>query len=162
MSSSMYSTTIDNSIIRAHQQGYDNTLYVIRYLLDQCNDAKFEDERIEIATKMFKFINKNPNILIYEPTFCTIVNQKINEFTNQITKNTESYNKAEYNKAIKMMKFSIHSNIHNSYTRSNIYKHLDEINSILYNYNSLSYYNELLIEMNKVRNTIQQNNKEIY
>jgi hypothetical protein len=144
----------DNSIIRARKQGYDNALYVIRYLLDQIQESKFEDERAKIAIKMFKYINNNPNVLIYEPNFCNMVMTKINEFNSQITKKTEMFNKADYDKAIKMMKVSMRVNVHNSHTRSAIYKHLDEINSLLNDYNSVSYYEQLQKEMNKVTKTI--------
>ena len=153
-------TPVDNGIIRARQQGYDNALYVIRYLLDQIQDSKFEDERTEIAIKMFKFINKNPNVLIYEPKFCNTVASKINEFSNQIATKTTMFNKADYDKAIKMMKVSMRVNVHNSDARSTIYKHLDAINTILNDYSSMSYYDQLKTEMNKVSKIIQKINAE--
>lgn len=151
---------IDNDIIRAQQHGYDSALYVIRYLLDQIQDSKFEDERTGIAIKMFKFINKNPHVLIYEPKFCNTVASKITEFSNQIAKKTKMFNMADYDKAIKIMKVSIRVNVHNSDTRSTIYKHLDAINSILNDYSSLSYYVQLKTEMDQVSRTIQKINTE--
>lgn len=155
-----FNTPIDIGIISARHQGYDKDLYVIRYLLDQIQDSKFEDERTEIAIKMFKFINKNPTVLIYEPKFCNAVALKINEFSNQISKKTTMFNRADYDKAIKMMKVSMRVNVHNSDTRSTIYKHLDAINTILNDYNSLSYNAQLKTEMNKVSRIIQKINAE--
>jgi hypothetical protein len=150
------STTIvsDPGIIRARDMGYENSLFVVRYLLNEFDTAKFEDERSEIATKMFKFLNDNPAILIHEPNFRDTVLKKIDDITLLIdTKNT-LYKKAQYSNAIKMMKMSMLGNVRNSKMRTDIYKHLNEISYILDDYSVWSNRIELRNEMNMLYNTI--------
>lgn len=151
-------SVIHNTINRARENGYDNTVYVIRYLLDEFEKTEFEDERTEIATKMFKFINSNPSILKYEPRFCDVVIKKINELTETIVKKNEMYDKAQYNKAIKMMKFSMLMNVRNTKMRTDIYNHLNEISSILNNYSTWSERSQLKSEMNKVTHIVKNIN----
>lgn len=148
-------SVVYTAIYPAPKNGYDNAIYIIRYLLDELENAEFEDERTEIAIKMFKFINSNPNILKFEPRFRDVVLKKINEINENIVKKNEMYNKAEYNKTIKMMKFSMLMNIRNNKMRTDIYKHLNEISSILNKYSNWSERNQLKSEMNKVSLTLQ-------
>jgi hypothetical protein len=68
------------------------------------------------------------------------------------------FNKANYAKAIKILKVSMRINIHNTHIRSAIYNHLDAINSIINEYSSLSKYDQLINEMNKVSKLIQNIN----
>jgi hypothetical protein len=154
--------TTDIGITRARENGYDNAVYVIRYLLDEFDSAKYEDQRTEIALKMFKYLNANPSILIYEPQFCESVLAKIDDINNVITTKEEMFKKADYSKAIKMMKMSMLMNVRNSQMRTDIYKHLNEISSILDSYSNWSQRTELRSEMNTLINnyqTIVQNSK---
>ncbi len=150
------SNTTDN-ITRAREKGYDNAVYVLRYLLDECNNAEFEDDRTEITMKIFKYINSNPTILSYEPALCSTITKKINELNENISKKIEMYKKAEYNKAIQMMKLSMRLIIRNSEMREDIYKHLDDISTILADYSHWSKRSQLKSEMNKVARIIQSN-----
>ena len=86
----------ENSIDRARKNGYDDTLYICSYLLGQINNAEYEDQRTEIAEKMFKILNKNPNILIYEPRIRNSVLNKIDYLTNHINNQTQEYNNKKY------------------------------------------------------------------
>lgn len=147
-------TTTDIGIIRAREKGYDNALYVIRYLLDEFDTAKFEDERTDVALKIFKFLNTNPSILINEPKFCQSVLEKIDDINHQITSKEEMFQKADYAKAIKMMKTSMLVNVRNSKMRTDIYKHLNDISSILNDYSTWSHRTELRTEMNKLVSTV--------
>lgn len=147
----------DIGIDRARDLGYENAVYVIRYLLNQFDAAQFEDERTEIATNMFKFLNANPTILIHEPNFRDCVIQKINDISHLIVTKDSLYKKAEYHKAIKMMKASMLLHIRNSKMRTDIYKHLNEISSILDKYTVWSQRGQLLNEMN----TLSQNIKSL-
>jgi hypothetical protein len=154
--------TTDIGITRARENGYDNAVYVIRYLLDEFDSAKYEDQRSEIALKMFKYLNANPSILIYEPQFCESVLAKIDDINTVITTKEEMFKKADYSKAIKMMKMSMLINVRNSQMRTDIYKHLNEISSILDSYSNWSHRTELRSEMNTLINnyqTITQNSK---
>ena len=76
---------------------YKYTAHVIRYLIDECNKAQFEDQRIQIVEKIFNYLNKNPNILIYEPKFRNSVVNKMKEFENHINEQNNKYNKSKYN-----------------------------------------------------------------
>jgi hypothetical protein len=150
-------TTNDIGINRAQDLGYDNAVYVVRYLLNEFDTTRFEEERTEIATKIFKFLNTNPAILIHEPNFRDSVIQKINDIKKMIAVKDSLYKKAEYSKAIKMMKTSMLTNVRNSKMRTDIYKHLNEISSILNSYTVWSQRTHLLNEMN----TLSQNIKNL-
>jgi hypothetical protein len=127
-------TTIDSGIERARNGGYDSTVYVVKYLLEECDNCKNPEDRIEIASKMFDILNKNPKILICEPKFRTAVTDKINEVDNLIKKRKDAFAKAEYTKAIEMMKLSMRVHLNNSKMRNKIYEHLNGINTILNEY----------------------------
>lgn len=139
--------TRDIGITRAREMGYDNALFVMRYLLDEFDNTKLEDDRTEIATKMFKFLNANPSILLYEPTLRDVVMKKIKNINQLILTKDEKYNKAEYSKAIKMMKLSMLINVNNTKMRTDIYNHLNEISYILNDYSNWSHHNILKNEM---------------
>lgn len=143
----------DIGLVRARELGYDNALFVVRYLLNEFDAAQFEDDRTEIATKMFKFLNDNPAILHYEPNFRDSVLKKIDDINLLIATKESLYKKAEYSKAIKMMKTSMFMNIRNSKMRTDIYKHLNEISCILDDYSSWSKRTHLRNEMNKLQKT---------
>ncbi len=145
----------DIGIDRARDLGYDNAVYVIRYLLNEFDVAQFEDERTELATKMFKFLNENPAILIHEPNFRDSVIQKIDDISHLIATKDSLYKKAEYHKAINMMKASMLLHIRNSKMRTDIYKHLNEISSILDKYTVWSQRTQLLNEMNILSQNIK-------
>lgn len=147
-------TTTDIGIVRAREKGYDNALFVIRYLLDEFDIAKFEDERTDIALKMFKFLNANPSILVNETKFRDSVFSKIDDINHVITTKEEMFKKAEYAKAINMMKTSMLMNVRNSKMRADIYNHLNQISSILNNYSTWARRTELRNEMNKLVNTV--------
>lgn len=149
-------TTTDIGITRARENGYDNALYVVRYLIDEFDAAKFEDERTDIATKMFKFLNANPGILIHESNFREAVIKKIADIESLIDTKHTLYESAEYSKAIKMMKASMFMNVRNSKMRTDIYKHLNEISNILNDYSSWSHRTQLRTEMNKLSKNIQK------
>ena len=126
----------DSGIVRARANGYDDTVFVVRYLLNESDTATCSEDRLQIAEKMFDILNKNPNILIYEPKFRATVIKKMSELETIITKRTDGFNKAEYKKAINIMKLSMKAHITNSKIRANIYEHLDGINTELSDYNT--------------------------
>ena len=126
----------DSGIIRARINGYDDTVFVVRYLLGQSDAAKCSEDRLQIAENMFDVLNKNPNILIYEPKFRTAVINKMNEFNDTITKRADGFDKAEYKKAINIMKLSMRGHITNTKMRAKIYDHLNSITNELSDYNN--------------------------
>lgn len=125
----------DNGLIRARVNGYDNTIFVVRYLLNESDAATCSEDRLQIAEKVFEILNKNPSILIYEPKFRATVIKKMDELNDTITKRTDGFIKAEYNKAIHIMKLSMKLHITHSKIRTKIYDHLDSINTELSDYN---------------------------
>ena len=127
-------TSIDKGLERARSGGYDSTIYIVKYLLEECNNSTNPEDRIEITSKIFDILNKNPKILIYEPKFRNAVINKLNEAEELIKRRKDTFNKTEYAKAIDMMKLSMRVNISNSKMRNNIYSHLCAINTILSDY----------------------------
>jgi hypothetical protein len=147
-------TNIDTGIMRARRYGYDNTVYVIRYLLDEMNNAQYEDERAEIATKMFQVINKTPNLLIYEPKFRNIIIDKMIELDKHIDARIEKYNKSKYEDAIKMLNLSVSVNIRNSHTRNLINAKIQEIEAALKDYEAWVPGTKMKNEFTTLRNTL--------
>jgi hypothetical protein len=144
----------EDGLTRARLYGYDDTAFVARFLLNQCNNAEYEDKRADIAEQLFHILNKNPNILIYEPKFRTVVQTKVIEFEEHLNNRVESFNKANYTDAIKMMKLSMRVNIRNSNMREAIYKHIAEISSILKEYDVWSKGDTFRLELNKMNHTL--------
>lgn len=126
--------SIDDSLARARSKGYDNTIHVVKYLLDECNISKNLEERLDLATKIFETINKNPKILIYEPKFRLVVANKMKEADELIRIRKNTFHKASYDNTLKMMKMSMYTNITNSVMRRKIYEHISAINITLNEY----------------------------
>jgi hypothetical protein len=145
----------DVGIIRARRHGYDNTVYIIQYLLTELESAQFEDERAEIATKMFRFINKNPNLLIYEPKFRNVIINKMQELDKHIDARIQKYQKSKYEEALQVLKLSVSVNIRNSKTRQTIAKKLEEINTALEEYETWAPGTEMKNEFLYLRNTLR-------
>jgi hypothetical protein len=148
-------TSNDNGLIRARLNGYDDIIFITRYLLNQCMNAKYEDEKTKIAEQLFDLINKNPNILIFEPKFRTIVQEKAKEFEEHLNYRVNTYNKNEYQKELNMIMFSMRKNIRNSTIRENIYKHITEIDNLLTEYDNWNIGQSLRSQINLINNTLQ-------
>jgi hypothetical protein len=147
--------TNNDGLTRARQNGYDDTIFITRYLLNQCENAKYEDERTKIAEQLFDVLNKNPNILIFEPKFRTIVQEKAKEFEEHLTSRVNTYKKIEYQKALKMLMVSMRKNVRNSTLREKIYKHIAEIDNILADYDDWVVGKSLKSKINQLNNTLQ-------
>jgi hypothetical protein len=149
------SSPIDDGMLRATKYGYDSTIHIIRFLLDEMNTSKFEDERCEIAGKMFDILNKNPNILIYEPKFREVVINKLNEVQDHINKRSDKFQIEKQQKIIRMMEISVQLDIHNSAMRHKIYKHLNDINTILKSYKDWASGDSLKNKINQLYLTLE-------
>lgn len=148
-------TNPDKGLERARSGGYDSTIYIVKYLLEECENSKNPEDRIEIASKMFDILNKNPKILIYEPKFRNAVIDKLNEANELIKRRKDAFNKTEYAKAIDMMKLSMRVNISNSKMRNKIYEHLGSINNILSDYAIWMNSDTLKNNINSLSNTLK-------
>ncbi len=113
-SSSVHIDTHPNMLKRARQFGYENSVHIIKYLLNECKNANFEDGRTAVAEKLFRFINENPSILIYEPEFRSVVIDKMNEFQKHIEIQNRAFNSARFDEVIPMMKKAIFLNVRHS------------------------------------------------
>ena len=125
---------IDESLARARSKGYDSTIHIVKYLIDECSSSKSLEERLDLATKIFETINKNPNILIYEPKFRQVVLNKMNEADELIRLRRDAFNKASYDNTLKMMKISMYTCVSNSVMRTKIYENIGTINNTLNEY----------------------------
>jgi hypothetical protein len=147
--------SIDEGMIRAFKTGYDSTIHIIRFLLEEMDNAKFEDQRCEIAEKMFTLLNKNPNILIYEPKFRDVVVNKLIEVQEHINKRSEKCQIQKQQELIRMMALSARIDVRNSDMRQKIYKHLSKINNILKDYKVWTYGTSLKKQINNLNNTLE-------
>jgi hypothetical protein len=138
------STTIDDPIAPItpaptplsdqDKANYKYTSNVIRYLVNECNNATFEDQRSQIVQKMFEHLNKNPTILIYEPKFRRSVINKLKEFEDYINTRVDDYNNAKYRTIINNMKISINHTMRNKAMVSEVNKYLNAINVVFTEY----------------------------
>jgi hypothetical protein len=147
--------SIDEGMIRAFKTGYDSTIHIIRFLLEEMDNAKFEDQRCEIAEKMFTLLNKNPNILIYEPKFRDVVVNKLNEVQEHINKRSEKCQIQKQQELIRMMALSARIDVRNSTMRQKIYRHLSKINNILKDYKDWTYGTSLKNQINNLNKTLE-------
>jgi hypothetical protein len=150
---------VEDGLTRARRLGYDETVFVSRYLIKQCENADFEDQRVEIVEKLFNVLSNNPSVLIYEPKFRNAVQSKLEEFEEYVNTRSESFKKARYREAIDMLKLSTRVNIRNSKMRDSINKHLAEINTILNGYDHWARGYSLKLQfkkMNNILNTIKE------
>jgi hypothetical protein len=146
---------VEDSLTRARRHGYDETVFVSRYLINQCEIAEFEDQRVEIAEKLFNVLNNSPTVLIYEPKLRNAVQAKLKEFEQYVDKRCESFKKAQYREAIDMMKLSMRVNIRNSKMRESINKHLADISTILNGYDHWARGHSFKLQLKKMNNVLQ-------
>ena len=139
---------------------YKYTANVIRYLVNECSNAPFEDQRRQIVEKMFEHLNKNPTILIYEPKFRKSVINKMKEVENHINTRNTNYNTARYDKILSTIRASMHENMRNSIMRLEIYKHIDAINSIFAEYEVWSKSKSLMKQIKDLYNTLETIKKD--
>jgi hypothetical protein len=119
------------------------------------NNAKFEDQRCEIAEKMFDILNKNPNILIYEAKFRTAVINKISEVEQHISKRSDKFQIEKQQEFIRMMAISTRINVRNSPMRQKIYKYLGKIDKVFKDYKDWSYGIGLKVQIDNLNKTLE-------
>jgi hypothetical protein len=141
-------TQSDYELSHPEEKKYMYTVNIIRYLINECNNAEFEDQRIQTIEKILDHLNKNPSILIYEPKFRTSVINKMKEIETHINNRMCDFNNAKYNEILSAIRVSIRANVRNSVMRSALYTHFNGIKSILTEYESWSKGESLLAHIN--------------
>jgi hypothetical protein len=142
-----------NKIIQ--ERNYTYTINVIRYLINECSNAPFEDQRIQIVEKIFEHLNKNPTILIYEPKFRKSVINKLKELESHISTRIDNYNNAKYDTIINSIKDSIYKNVRNSVMRTELHKHLNAVNTIFTEYEEWSKSTSLIKQIKELYNHLE-------
>ena len=117
----------DVSILRARRHGYDNTIYIVKYLLDEVDRTRSVEDRTELAIKMFAAVNANPSILIYEATFRECITQKMLELEQYINQRLQNMKESKYIEALMIFRQSVGDHIHHSQMRGQIDNHLRSI-----------------------------------
>ena len=156
------SPPLSDDIQHPLESKYRYTTYIIRYLIDECNKAQFEDQRIQIVEKMFDHLINNPAILMYEPKFRTSVINKMKEIDTHINERITFYNNAKYNKILSAIRNSMRLNLRNSVMREKLYKHFDDINSILTEYEEWSSGGSILKQIGELYNILESIKKSAY
>ena len=144
------------------ETNYRYTSHIIRYLVDECNKAQFEDQRIQIVEKMFHHLIDNPSILIYEPKFRKSVINKLNEIETHIHNRNKLYYSSKYNTMLFTIRNSLRLNVRNSVMREKLYKQLDDINSTLVEYEKWSASESLLKKIDELYSTMECLKKSPY
>jgi hypothetical protein len=139
---------------------YKYTSNVIRYLVNECNNATFEDQRSQIVQKMFEHLNKNPTILIYEPKFRRSVINKLKEFEDYINTRVDDYNNAKYHTIINNMKISIHQTMRNKAMLSEVNKYLNAINVVFTEYEEWYKGRSLMNQIKLLYHTLERIKKD--
>ena len=141
---------------------YRYTSHIIRYLVDECNKAQFEDQRIQIVEKMFDHLINNHTILIYEPKFRISVINKMKEIETHIHSRNKLYYSAKYNSILLAIRNSMRLNVRNSVMREKLYKHFDGINAILAEYEEWSAGESLLKKTGELYNILESIKNSAY
>ena len=143
------------SILRAHKNGYNNIVIIIQYIINKCNTAT-QNEKTILIEKLFSIINKNPNILIFEPRFREVIINKMNEFERQIDIRSEEFKNAKINNSIDTLKLSILSTIKDVELRDIICGKFDSIKQDLFAYEY--WCNGILLkeQINNLRKTLEE------
>ena len=139
---------------------YKYTSNVIRYLVNECNNATFEDQRSQIVQKMFEHLNKNPTILIYEPKFRRSVINKLKEFEDYINTRVNGYNNAKHHTIINNMKISINHTMRNKAMLSEVNKYLNAINVVFTEYEEWHKGRPLMNQIKLLYHTLERIKKE--
>jgi hypothetical protein len=141
-------------------KNYKYTLNVIRYLINECNNAPFEVQRTQIIEKIFEHLNKNPDILIYEPKFRTSVINKMKELEDHISTRIYKYNNAKYHTIVNNIKASIQETVRNSVMRTELNKHLSAITDIFTEYEEWSKGTSLMKQINELYHHLERIKKD--
>ena len=161
------STTTDDTITPTttplsdqDKANYKYTSNVIRYLVNECNNATFEDQRSQIVQKMFEHLNKNPTILIYEPKFRRSVINKLKEFEDYINTRVDDYNNAKHHTIINNMKISINHTMRNKTMLSEVNKYLNAINVVFTEYEEWHKGRPLMNQIKLLYHTLERIKKD--
>ncbi len=144
----------DVSMLRGRRYGYDNTIHVVKYLLDEIDRVNSEEERTTLAIKLFAAINANPSILIYEPSFRNSVATKMAELENYIEQRVNNLKRSKYIEALQIFRQSVGEHIYNAKTRTEIYMHIREIAKSLTEYTSWAGADKLRTEFAFLKDTL--------
>jgi hypothetical protein len=124
---------------------------VISYLLDKANEAQSEDQRSRITEELFKFINKNSQILKSERGFRMAVQDKIHDLEAHIRQRQLIYSKAKYDEALSLVRKSFTGHIRHKEIRRQLLGKLEEINGLLNVYQSWNRADSLLDTFSKTK-----------
>ncbi len=143
--------THQNMLKRARKFGYENSVHIIKYLLNECKNTNFEDGRSAVAEQLFRLINENPNILIYEPEFRDVVVKKMNEFQKHIEIQNKAFDCARFDEVISMMRKAIFLNVRHSQHRVDALCNLNKVAVTLNAYSKWNKRTSLLREFNTLK-----------
>jgi hypothetical protein len=110
---------------------YQDTIYVLRYLLREMSNATFEDDKTKLTEKLFSYLIKNPIILIYEPKVREAIIKKMGEMRQYITLQTNTYDNIKFNEAILLMNKTIYLHVNNVKLRSKAFLYLNKVKKML-------------------------------
>jgi hypothetical protein len=148
--------THPNMLKRARQFGYENSVHILKYLLNECKNANFEDGKTAVAEKLFRFINENYSILIYEPEFREVVINKMNEFEKYIKIHNRAFNSARFDDVLLMMKKSVVLNIRHSELRDEALCNLNKVAVTLNAYSKWNKRTSLIREFEDLKVTLNE------
>jgi len=116
------------------QHGYIESIDYIKQRLTQLSNTSNVDDKTELVTQIYQHLLMNPLILLYYPKFCNITYKKIHEIETSIRKQEEAFASTAILKSLQVFERDIHSAIHSCALLDRIELKLNDVRSLLLQY----------------------------
>jgi hypothetical protein len=138
-------------ITNAFKYNYYGTIRLISNLLSKYELDKTIENKTNITEKMFEHLLANPNILIYQPEFRSLIINKINEIEHIINTHKMAFKIAKYDEAFNIVKQSVNAHIQHSSIITSINSKLDQIVDMINSYDKFISRKNLLSTINSMK-----------
>ena len=144
---------ITNSIYTTNLSG---AVSIIKHYLNECDAAIGSEDKCAIANKLFEYLIANPNIYILHPRFRVTIKYKINELRNQLIAYQNEFDLDTEAKALIDTMTSINKKMHNSKYTHVMKDKMNDIKSLLYDYNHTIQNEPLMNTMNTLEEIMEK------
>jgi hypothetical protein len=117
-----------------HQQKYEGSLLYISHLLNSVEEERTVERKKKHLKKFLKHLLCDPTILIYEPQFRCIVEQKLDDIEQQLQYYHLSFRSTQLLKRMKKMRQSILDNISHNDIRTIMVQKMNEVTGLMITY----------------------------
>jgi hypothetical protein len=117
-----------------HQQKYQGSILYLNHLLHSIEQEIMVERKKKYLNKFLKHLLCDPTILIYEPQFRFIVEQKLDEIEQQLHYYHLSFRSTQLLKKMKKMRQSILTNISHNEIRTAMVQKMNEVTGLMITY----------------------------